>query len=80
MLGILKNFKIKSGKQYITNTYTNKVYNFENNEIMDYCGDIINGKLKLVFPLLFIFGFVFLRLFLNFYKNQTLKAQQNNLL
>ena len=40
----------------------------------------INGKLKLVFPLLFIFGFVFLRLFLNFYKNQTLKAQQNNLL
>jgi chromosome segregation ATPase len=48
LLGILKNFKIKSGKQYITNTYTNKVYNFENNEIMDYCGDIINGKLKLI--------------------------------
>jgi hypothetical protein len=40
----------------------------------------INGKLKLVFPLLFIFGFVCIRLFLNFYKKQTLKAQQNQLL
>jgi hypothetical protein len=36
-----------------------------------------NGKLKLVLPLLFIFGFVFIRLFSKFYKKQALKAQQN---
>lgn len=33
----------------------------------------VNGKLKLVLPLLFIFGFVFIRLFSKFYKRQALK-------
>lgn len=37
----------------------------------------VNGKLKFVLPLLFIFGFVFIRLFSKFYKKQALKAQQN---
>jgi hypothetical protein len=37
----------------------------------------VNGKLKFVLPLLFIFGFVFIRLFSKFYKAQALKAQQN---
>ena len=32
----------------------------------------VNGKLKLVLPLLFIFGFVFIRLFSKFYKRQAL--------
>ena len=48
LLGKIKMFKIKSGKEYITNTYTNKVYNYVNEEIADYCGDIINGKFKLL--------------------------------
>ena len=33
----------------------------------------VNGKLKFVLPLLFIFGFVFIRLFSKFYKRQALK-------
>ena len=37
----------------------------------------VNGKLKFVLPLLFIFGFVFIRLLSKFYKAQALKAQQN---
>jgi hypothetical protein len=37
----------------------------------------VNGKLKFVLPLLFIFGFVFSHLFSKFYKKQALKAQQN---
>jgi len=48
ILGKLKSFKIKSGKQYISNTITNKVYNMDNDgNILDYCGMIINGKFKL---------------------------------
>jgi hypothetical protein len=47
-LGKLKLFKIKNGKQYITNTVNHKVYNYsDDDEIMDYCGDILNGKFKL---------------------------------
>jgi hypothetical protein len=38
----------------------------------------VNGKLKFVLPLLFIFGFVFIRLFSKFYKRQALKEQQNS--
>ena len=41
--------------------------------------EVVNGKLKFVFPILFIFVFVFIRLFLKFYKNQKIKAQQNQL-
>jgi len=37
----------------------------------------INGKLKFVLPLLFIFGFVLINSFSKFYKKQALKAQQN---
>lgn len=37
----------------------------------------VNGKLKFVLPLLFIFGFVLIHLFSKFYKKQALKAQQN---
>lgn len=37
----------------------------------------VNGKLKLVLPLLFIFVFVLIHLFSKFYKRQALKAQQN---
>ena len=33
----------------------------------------VNGKLKFVLPLFFIFGFVFIRLFSKFYKRQALK-------
>lgn len=40
--------------------------------------DSINGKLKLLLPLILIFGFVFLRGLSNFYKIQSIKAQQNN--
>ena len=48
MVGKLKLFKIKNGKQYITNTANHKVYNYsDDDEILDYCGDIINGKFKL---------------------------------
>ena len=44
----LKLFKIKNGKQYITNTVNHKVYNYsDDDEILDYCGDILNGKFKL---------------------------------
>ena len=39
----------------------------------------VNGKLKFVLPLLFIFGFVFIHLFSKFYKRQALKEQQNRL-
>ena len=35
-----------------------------------------NGKMKLVFPILFIFGFIFLKLFMSFYKKQ--KAKLSN--
>ena len=41
--------------------------------------EVVNGKLKFVLPLLLIFGFVFIRLFSKFYKNQTIKAQHNKL-
>ncbi|MFM2369439.1 MAG: hypothetical protein RL619_1745 [Bacteroidota bacterium] len=37
----------------------------------------INGKLKFVLPILFILCFIFLRLFIAFYRNQSLKALQN---
>ncbi len=37
----------------------------------------VNGKLKFVLPFLFIFGFVLIHLFSNFYKKQALKAQKN---
>jgi hypothetical protein len=37
----------------------------------------VNGKFKFVLPLLFIFGFIFIHLFSNFYKRQALKALQN---
>ena len=40
--------------------------------------DSINGKLKLFLPLILIFGFVFFRGLSNFYKIQSIKAQQNN--
>jgi hypothetical protein len=36
-----------------------------------------NGKLKFFLPLFFIFGFIFINLFLKFYKKQSLKALQN---
>ena len=49
---------------------TSTVINIKNTES-------VNGKLKFVLPLLFIFGFVFVNLFFKFYKKQTLKAQQN---
>lgn len=49
---------------------TSAVINIKNSES-------VNGKLKFVLPLLFIFGFVFVHLFFKFYKKQTLKAQQN---
>lgn len=47
-----------------------QVINIENNES-------VNGKLKLILPFLFIFIFVAIRLFLNFYKEQSLKRQAN---
>ncbi|MEY4432851.1 MAG: hypothetical protein RLZZ44_981 [Bacteroidota bacterium] len=37
----------------------------------------VNGNLKFVLPLLFIFGFIFIRFFANFYRKHSLKAQQN---
>jgi hypothetical protein len=37
----------------------------------------INGKLKFILPLLFIFGFILIRFFINFYKKQkTLVAKK----
>ena len=47
-----------------------QVINIENTEAT-------NGKLKLVLPLLFIFIFLVIRLFLNFYREQSLKRQAN---
>jgi len=49
---------------------TSAVINIKNTES-------VNGKLKFVLPILFIFGFVLVRSFFKFYKKQTLKAQQN---
>jgi len=49
---------------------TSAVINIKNSES-------VNGKLKFVLPILFIFGFVLVRSFFKFYKKQTLKAQQN---
>jgi hypothetical protein len=40
--------------------------------------DSVNGKLKFLLPLFLIFGFIFINLFLKFYKKQALKAIQNN--
>jgi hypothetical protein len=37
----------------------------------------INGKLKLVLPVIFIIGFVLISFFVSFYRKQSLKAQQN---
>jgi hypothetical protein len=39
--------------------------------------DSVNGKLKFLFPLFLIFGFIFINLFLKFYKKQSLKALHN---
>ena len=39
--------------------------------------DSVNGKLKFLLPLFLIFGFIFINLFLKFYKKQALKALQN---
>jgi hypothetical protein len=49
-LGKLKNLKTKSnGKEYIYNTHTNRVYNTDDEgTILDWCGNIVNGKLKLI--------------------------------
>lgn len=46
------------------------VINIENSEAT-------NGKLKLILPLLFILIFVIIRMFVSFYKEQSLKRQQN---
>ena len=46
--------------------YNSSILNVKNTES-------VNGKLKFVLPLLFIFGFVFIRLFSKFYKRQALK-------
>lgn len=37
----------------------------------------VNGKFKFVLPIFLIFGFIFINLFLKFYKKQSLKALQN---
>ena len=39
--------------------------------------DSVNGKLKFFLPLFLIFGFIFINLFLKFYKKQALKALHN---
>ena len=39
--------------------------------------DSVNGKLKFFLPLFLIFGFIFINLFLKFYKKQSLKALHN---
>jgi uncharacterized protein YfkK (UPF0435 family) len=39
--------------------------------------NVTNGNLKLVLPIFFIFGFIFIHLFSKFYNKQALKALQN---
>jgi hypothetical protein len=38
----------------------------------------VNGKLKLVLPILFILCFILLQIFITFYRKQALKALQNS--
>jgi hypothetical protein len=48
-VGQLKTFKTKAGLLYILNSYTNRVYNTnEDNEVLNYCGNLLNKKLKLL--------------------------------
>ena len=50
MVGQLKTFKTKAGILYILNNYTNRVYHTnDDNEILRYCGNIVNKKLKLLY-------------------------------
>ncbi len=49
---------------------TSSVINIKND-------NVTNGNLKFVLPPLFIFGFIFIYLFSNFYKKQSQKALQN---
>jgi hypothetical protein len=49
-VGQLKTFKTKAGILYILNNYTNRVYHTnDDNEILRYCGNIVNKKLKLLY-------------------------------
>jgi hypothetical protein len=38
----------------------------------------VNGKLKLVLPILFLFSFILIRLFIGFYRKQSVKANLSN--
>ena len=50
MVGQLKTFKTKAVILYILNNYTNRVYHTnDDNEILRYCGNIVNKKLKLLY-------------------------------
>jgi hypothetical protein len=40
--------------------------------------DSVNGRLKLVLPILFLFSFILIRLFIGFYRKQSVKANLSN--